>query len=56
MAKAPKHPGRILQDQYLSDLGMNGNALAGRAQSFGRLISTVLRRRQRPRRSTPISQ
>lgn len=43
MAKAPKHPGRILQDQYLSDLGMNGNALAAALHVSGDLISTILR-------------
>jgi addiction module HigA family antidote len=43
MAKAPKHPGRILQDQYLSDLGMNGNALAAALHVSGEQISAVLR-------------
>ncbi len=43
MAKAPKHPGRILQDQYLSDLGMNGSQLATALQVSGDQISTVLR-------------
>jgi antitoxin HigA-1 len=43
MAKAPKHPGRILQDQYLADLGMNGNALAAALHVPGDLISTILR-------------
>jgi antitoxin HigA-1 len=43
MAKAPKHPGRMLQDQYLSDLGMNGSALAAALHVSGDLISTILR-------------
>jgi addiction module HigA family antidote len=43
MAKKPKHPGTILQDIYLSDLGMNGNALAAALQVPGERISSLLR-------------
>ncbi len=43
MAKKPKHPGTILQDIYLSDLGMNGNALAAALHVSGDQISSILR-------------
>jgi len=43
LAKKPKHPGTILQEIYLSDLGMNGNALAIALKVSGEQISTILR-------------
>jgi len=43
VAKKPKHPGLILQEIYLSDLGMNGGALANALKVSGEQISAILR-------------
>jgi addiction module HigA family antidote len=43
MAKTPKHPGSILQAQYLGDLGMNGGQLAAALHVSGDDIATILR-------------
>ncbi len=43
MSRVRKHPGTILQDQYLSDLGMNGSALAAALHVSGEKVSAILR-------------